>query len=72
MNILAASRALLMSVSAGTVWDLAAHVLARHLYFEESPVRTHAQLVAQPVPGTELVPAGGAGQAGRADHHGPI
>lgn len=61
-----------MSVPTGVVWDLAAHVLAGHLHFEESPVGAHAEFVAHPLPSPELVPTGGSGQASGANHHGSI
>lgn len=64
--------ALLVSAPTGVLCDLAAHVRARHLHFEEGPVGAHAQLVAHPLPSSELVPAGGSRQARGADHHGPI
>lgn len=59
MNVLKTAQVLLMSVPTGVVWDLAAHVLARYLYFEESPVGTHTELVAHPFASTKLVPTGG-------------
>lgn len=63
---------LLVSVSTGVVCHLAAHVVARHLYFEERAVCTHAELVSYPVTAPRLVPAGGTGQARWADHHGSV
>lgn len=54
------SQVLLMSVATGVVGDLAPHVLACDLYFEESSVSTHTELVAHPVASTKLVPTGGA------------
>lgn len=62
----------LTGVSTGAVWDPAARVLGGHLDFEESAVGAHAQLVAHPLARSKLVPAGGARQAGRADHHSSI
>lgn len=72
MNIVKTSPVLLMSVPTGVVRDLAAHVLACHLHSEESPIGTHAELVAHPLPSTKLVPTGGTRQASGADHHGSI
>lgn len=40
---------LLMRVSTRVVRDLAAHVVACYLYFEECAVCTHAELVPHPV-----------------------
>lgn len=61
-----------MRVSTGIVWDLAAHVLAGHLHFEEGPISTHAELVAYPVSTAQLISTGGSGQPSRADHHSSI
>jgi hypothetical protein len=55
------SGVLLMCASTRIVWDLAAHVVAGYLHFEESPISTHAELVAQPVTTTQLVSTGGTG-----------
>lgn len=71
-STLAPGTELLVSVSTGVVCHLAAHVVARHLYFEERAVCTHAELVPYPVTAPRLVPAGGTGQARWADHHGSV
>lgn len=59
MNTWVTSQVLLVSVSAGVVWDLAAHVPACYLYFEERSIRTHTELVAHPVTSSKLVSTGG-------------
>lgn len=51
---------------------LAAHVVPCHLNLEQRPVRTHAQLEAQPVAVIELLPVRRTWQSCRADHHSSV
>lgn len=72
MNLLMSSWVLLVRVSTGVVWGLAAHVLTRHLHSEEHSVSAHTEFVTHPVITTKLVSAGGTWQASRADHHSSV
>ena len=72
MNLLMSSWVLLVWVSTGVVWGLAAHVLTGHLHSEERSVGTHTEFVTHPVITTQPVSAGGTWEASRVDHHSSI